>query len=140
MKRLVPCACAALALAIAAPAAAQDFAFISSNLFAENVREGKDGGAGDFNGEADFVEGTLCYYLDMFGYDEANGIAIHRGTEDDETGPKLIDLELPEGDEEVCVEADGELLREIADAPGAYYIAVTDPARPDGGIRGQFGG
>lgn len=149
MRPLFPSACAALALAgagamLAAPpftvtVQAQDYAFISSNLFAENVREGKDGAAGDFSAEADFVEGTLCYYLEIFGYDEAQAIAIYRGAEDEETGAKLIDLRLPEdSSEEVCVTADGALLREIADAPGAYYVAVTDPVHPNGGMRGQF--
>lgn len=142
MKRMAALGLVSLCGALlAAPALAQDWAVLSTNMFGEKVGEkrGKANSSADFNGEADFRKGRLCYYMEVFGLEGANGAAIHKA-KDGEDGPQVLALTMPKDRyDEACVTADAALLREIAGAPGEYYVLVGHPDHPDGAIRGQLG-
>ena len=146
MERMRVLAAAGAAVAFAGAigsvsAAAQDFAYLSSNLFGDYVDGGGAGDAeGDFNGEADLAAGRLCYYLEFEGLDDADGVAIHQAAERTE-GPQVLSLTLPAAPgEEVCVTVEPALLGAIAQDPAAYYLLVRNPSHPNGAIRGQFDG
>lgn len=130
---------ALLGLAPGIPAQAQDYAVVGVNMFAENVRGGgPDDARGDFNGEFDFVEGAICYYLEVADLPNPNGAGIHRGGERD-TGEEVVALPMPvDGNEEVCIDVDPALLRQIADNRDDYYMVVSNPGFPEGAIRGQL--
>lgn len=130
---------AVLGLAAGTPALAQDYAIIGVSLFDSNVPGGGvDDADADFNAEFDFVEGQVCYYLEINGLPDANGAAIHRGREDG-TGAVMVTLDLPDPpDDEVCMEADGSLLRRMSDRREDYYVVVTTPDFPEGAIRAQL--
>lgn len=124
----------------AGPVRAQGSAYLSSNLFGNEVPDG--GGAedasADFNGEADPGRGRLCYYLEVNDLAEAEGAAIHEGAAGT-SGPTLLALPLPKDrNEEVCVTVDKALLEAMIAAPGGYYVAVNAPGHPEGAIRGQL--
>ena len=130
---------ALLGAGLAGPALAQNSAFLSSNLFGNQVPEGgTEGATADFNGEADPGRGRLCYYLEVHDLADADGAAIHEG-EAGANGPSLLPLPLPgDRNEEVCVTVDKTLLEAIMAAPAGYYVAVSAPGHPEGAIRGQL--
>lgn len=130
---------AALGLGPGAPAAAQDYAIIGLSLFDDLVPTGgAEGADGDFNAEFDFVEGRICYYLEINGLPDANGAAIHRGRESG-TGALMVELPLPDPpDDEVCIDVDTSLLQRMSDARDDYYVVVTSPDFPEGAIRAQL--
>ena len=58
------------------PAMAQDYAIIGLSLFDDLVPTGgAEGADADFNAEFDFVEGRICYYLEINGLPDADGAA-----------------------------------------------------------------
>ena len=131
-----------LAVLAAAPVAAQNYAILSTNLFGENVPGGgADSDAiADFDGEIDLTQDRLCYYLEMEGLNGADAAHVHRA-KSGESGPVVVTLPLPgtPGDE-VCVNIEKSLLRSMADQPSDYYVDVHSADKPDGALRGQFGG
>ncbi|WAT18002.1 CHRD domain-containing protein [Aurantiacibacter sp. MUD11] len=130
---------AAVGLAVAGPALAQDYAIIGLSLFDDLVPTGgAEGADADFNAEFDFVEGRICYYLEINGLPDADGAAIHRGRSSG-TGAEMIVLPLPDPpDDEVCIDADANLLQRMNQARDDYYVMVRTPDYPDGAIRAQL--
>ena len=53
-------------------------------------------------------------------------------------GPPVVTLELA-ADDEVCVEVEADLLRDIARNESNYYVNVHTEAFPAGAVRGQLG-
>lgn len=121
------------------PAMAQDYAIIGLSLFDDLVPGGgAEGADAGFNAEFDFVEGRICYYLEINGLPDADGAAIHRGQESG-TGAEMVALPLPDPpDDEVCVDVEASLLRRMSDRREDYYVMVRTPALPDGAIRAQL--
>ncbi|MFZ9396188.1 MAG: CHRD domain-containing protein [Erythrobacter sp.] len=125
-------------------AAAQsgDFAYVGTNLFGENEvgheGAGKDA-TGNFSSEIDLKRGRICYLLEVEGLDEVVAAHIHEGNKT-ENGPPVMTLQLagPRGDD-ICVEADKELLMRIARRPENHYVNVHTTAFPEGAVRGQLG-
>lgn len=125
---------------LAAPAIAQDYAIIGANLYGDKVGEGrgKEGASADFNGEADFKAGRMCFYLEVFGLEGASGVAIHKG-KDGVDGEEVLSLGIPKDrNDEVCAKADAATLREIVKNAKNYYLLVNHPDFADGAIRGQM--
>ncbi len=127
---------------IAAPALAQDnLAFVGASMFGEYEVGGGAGeeASGDFSAELDLDSGMICYMLEIDGIDDFTAAHIHKAPEGT-NGPPVMTLELmgPEGDD-VCAQADVDLLKDIAKNKAGYYINVHTTAFPAGAIRGQLG-
>jgi len=124
------------------PAWAQGYAVLGTNLFGDNVPGGGAGrdAVGNFDGEIDLAQDQLCYFFELEGLDDANSAHIHHAREG-ESGPVVLTLPLPTADAgEVCVMLDKALLQSMADQPADYYADVHSAGKPDGALRGQFGG
>lgn len=130
---------AVLGLVAGTPALAQDYAIIGVSLFDDLVPTGgAEGADADFNAEFDFVEGRICYYLEINGLPDADGAAIHRGSESG-TGAEMVALPLPDPpDDEVCIDVSASLLQRMSDRRSDYYVMVRTPDFPDGAIRAQL--
>lgn len=141
-KRAI-CGAAGVALA-ALPATAiaqRDYAYVGTSLFGENVPGGAGAGVeayGDFSAEFDFVNGRICYMLEVEGIDEFTAAHLHEGSKGQD-GPPIITLELlGEDGEDVCIDVDKELMQRILRNRGRYYVNVHSTAHPAGAIRGQL--
>ena len=125
-------------------AAAQDgnFAYIGASLFGEyeigHEGAGEDASA-DFSAELDLTNGRICYLLEATGLDDFTTAHLHEGTKE-RNGAPVITLQLVgEDGDDVCVDADVELLKRIARAPERYYVNVHTARFPEGAVRGQLG-
>lgn len=126
-------------VAAAGPAAAQDSAFLSANLFGDQiVGGGDDSASADWNAEAFVGEGRLCYFLDLEDLRNPLGVAIHRGALG-EDGEAVIALDLPGPDgDEICIEADPALLAQVVADPSNFYVLITSRRHAAGAVRGQL--
>lgn len=132
---------ALLVASLAAPAAAQEYKVIVANLYGKEAAGGGDAeeGAGDFDGEIDFPQARLCYYLDFFDIDAPTEAHIHEGEESAKSGPAVLTLPLPaESGDEACADAAVDLLRAIAAQPANYYVDIHTAEFAEGAIRGQL--
>jgi hypothetical protein len=90
--RAIALGCFALATVfgsvVSGPASAQSSAFLSANLLGQEVPGGKgdDKAGANFNGEFKLRQNQVCYYLDMDGLDDANGVFI-KSSKDKEPEP-----------------------------------------------------
>ena len=127
--------------ALSVPASAQrQYAYVGTSLFGQNEPDGGAGeeASGDFSAEFDFVNGRMCYMLEIFGIDDFTAAHLHEGGRG-KHGPPVITLELMGDDgEDVCVDVDTELMEKIARNRGRYYVNVHSEAFPMGAIRGQL--
>lgn len=128
---------------IAAPAMAQgDSVFIGTSMFGEYETDGEGAGedaVGDFSAELDMKAGQMCYMLEVEGLDTVTAAHVHRGKLG-EDGPPVVTLELMGDDgDDVCVEVEPDLLKDIANNRPGYYINVHTEEFPSGAIRGQLG-
>lgn len=133
-------AAGALAL-LASPALGQpSFKAIGASLFGDNEvgHDGADDPAGgDFEGMIDHEDGTLCYYLEVRGLGTVTAAHLHKGGSAT-NGPPVVTLQIA-SDDEVCVEVEADLLRDIARNSRNYYVNVHTEAFPAGAVRGQLG-
>ncbi|WP_340588064.1 CHRD domain-containing protein [Erythrobacter alti] len=123
------------------PASAQESQFVGVAMFAESVTggNGEDGALGDFDSEFDLSGGRICYYLDIDGIRNPNGLAIHEGDEG-RNGPLVVQLQLPvEPGDETCVNVERAVMDRLLANRDDFYIIVTAIGKPDGAIRGQLG-
>ena len=130
----------ALALAVTPAAGQASFKAIGASLFGENEvghdGAGEDAG-GDFEGMIDHEAGTLCYYLEVRGLGNVTAAHLHKGGTAS-NGPPVVTLQLA-SDDEVCVDGEADLLRDIARNSRNYYVNVHTEAFPQGAVRGQLG-
>lgn len=122
-------------------ARAQDnLAYLGTSLFGEYVVGGGAGedASGDFTAELDLAKGRMCYLLEVDGLDIFSSAHIHEGAKG-ENGPPAIELQLsgPKGDD-ICVNADPALLKDIVKRKDRYYVSVHTVSFPDGAVRGQL--
>ena len=132
----------AAATMLACAAMAQDnLAYIGASLFGDQEvgHEGAgDDASGDFSAELDLDNGRICYMLEVEGLDEVTAAHIHEGAIGKNGGP-VMELQLLGDDgEDVCVDADPELLKKIARNQSRYYVNVHTAAFPMGAVRGQL--
>ncbi|MDX1703840.1 MAG: CHRD domain-containing protein [Altererythrobacter ishigakiensis] len=133
------------AVGMTAAAGAQDegeFTYVGASLFGENEVGNKGAGedaSGDFSAELDLANGRMCYLLEIEGLDDFAAAHIHEGAKG-KNGPPVATLELVGDDgDDVCTDADPELLKKIAKNPARYYVNVHTAAFPAGAVRGQLG-
>ena len=133
---------AGLVAAGAASAQDADYAYVGATLFGKNEvgHEGAgEDASGDFNAELDLTNGKICYLLEVEGLDEVVAAHIHEGREGSNGAPVMsLQLASDNGDD-VCVDADKELLKRIARRSDGYYVNVHTKAFPEGAVRGQLG-
>jgi hypothetical protein len=81
----------------------------------------------------------LCFQTSVARIEPATASHIHEGTAG-VAGPVVIPLEAPgpDGLGKGCVDADGELLRDIVASPWNYYVNVHNDEYPAGAVRGQI--
>jgi hypothetical protein len=81
---------------------------------------------------------TICYTLTAEGIEPATAAHIHQG-DPGEAGPVVLPLEPPtSGVSGGCTEADPELVSDLQENPGGYYVNVHNEEYPEGAIRGQL--
>lgn len=100
-------------------------------------------GDSDGTGTADLTlnagQGQVCWNLSVAGIDTATAAHIHRG-ESGEAGPVVVTLSAPaDGSSHGCADADRDLIKEILQTPGQFYVNVHNAEYPSGAIRGQLG-
>ena len=130
------------ATSLAGAAMAQDnLAYIGTSMFGEQEvgHEGAgEDASGDFSAELDLDNGRICYMLEVEGLDDFTAAHIHEGGQG-KNGPPVMSLELLGDDgEDVCADADVELLKKIARNQKRYYVNVHTAAYPMGAVRGQL--
>jgi hypothetical protein len=80
----------------------------------------------------------VCLDLSVFGIDPATAAHIHSGREG-VAGPVVIPLAAPSsGVSQGCVDVEEDLIEDIEERPGAFYVNVHNDAFPGGAARGQL--
>ena len=131
-------AAAVQAGALAAQDEPPEVAYLFADLGGANVTgRGDKDGYGDMAAAVKLTEGKFCYELSVGKIAAATAAHVHEGKAGVD-GPPVITIAVTGPRNEVCVEADGKLLRKIADKPGDYYVNVHNAEFPSGAIRGQL--
>lgn len=104
---------------------------------ASETAGGDADGSGAFSAEIDPAAGDLCYTLTIEHIDDFTAAHIHKGAAGKD-GPPVIGLDLTDADDDVCVAAEPDTLKEIVAAPAGYYVNVHSQAYPKGAVRGQL--
>ena len=78
-------------------------------------------------------EGEVCIEYGTDLSQEPTAMHIHEGKAG-QSGDPVVDLPLDGG----CVDAEPDLLQDIADRPSAYYVNIHTAKYPDGAIRAQL--
>ena len=97
----------------------------------------------DGTGEAEFLlvqrQGKVCFELTVENIEPATAAHIHVGGPG-EVGGVVVPLTPPtDGSSEGCVTGiDPELIKDIRQNPGDYYVNVHNDDHPPGAVRGQL--
>ncbi len=87
-------------------------------------------------------DGKVCvsrFQLTGLSASSITSVTIRSGVEG-QTGPAVIDLQIPPGPLDNCVTGVAtSVLQAIQSSPGSYYVSVTTAAYPNGALRGQIG-
>ena len=124
-------------MATTVPATAQgDSIYVGANLFVPDDPEDDKGG--DFSAEIKPASGQICYALEVYGLTEVTAAHIHEGRKG-KVGPPVVTLQLlGEDGDDICAEADAELLKRIGRRPSDFYVNVHTTRAPAGAVRGQL--
>jgi hypothetical protein len=99
---------------------------------------GDPDGAGTATFRLNQGQGEICYEISVSGIDAATAAHIHRG-EEGMSGPPVVTLDPPSnGSVDGCVTADSELIMEIRQNPGSFYVNVHNAEFGGGAVRGQL--
>lgn len=80
----------------------------------------------------------MCFELTVSDIAPATAAHIHKAPAD-QAGPVVVTLTPPtDGSSKDCVDADAELIKDIRQNPGNYYINVHTQDFPAGAVRGQL--
>ena len=83
-------------------------------------------------------QGTISYMIHVHGIENATAAHIHRGVAG-MPGPVVVGLSAPSGGMSSGVaNADKDLIKEIRQNPGNFYVNVHNAVYPGGALRGQL--
>lgn len=84
-------------------------------------------------------KGEVCFELTVTNIAAANAAHIHSGAKD-AAGPVVVTLTPAptEGSSKGCVSATADVIKEIRQNPGNYYVNIHNADFPDGAVRGQL--
>ena len=132
---------AGLAGGVTIAGAQERYAYIGTSMFGTEEVGGKGAGEealGDFTAEMDLQKGRICYLLEIEGLDGVTAAHIHDGSKT-ENGPPVVTLDIADSNgDDICQDADAELLKKIAKNKKKYYVNVHSIGFPEGAIRGQL--
>ncbi len=136
---------AALIAGTAAPAAAQSMVqeedlplYLFADLSGKNeTKAGDPDGYGDFAGVLKFKEKQFCYELSVSGIGTPTAAHIHSGKAGVDGDP-VITISVNGSKNQICMDTDAKLLKQIANDPEDFYVNVHTAAKPAGAIRGQL--
>lgn len=129
----------ALTLALMTPSLAlADPVVLAAELGGANETKGGDNdGSGSFSAEIDAETGDVCYVLNVSDIGDALAAHLHAGAAGKD-GKPVISLQVTGEDEDLCVAAEPDTLKEILAAPDSYYVNVHTREFPAGAVRGQL--
>jgi hypothetical protein len=105
---------------------------------AERPGPGDPDGSGTARFMLNHGQGRLCYELTVSNIAPATAAHIHEA-DVNSPGPVVVPLAAPtDGDSSGCVEVDRELIKEIIQNPGDYYVNVHNADFGPGAVRGQL--
>jgi hypothetical protein len=132
------------AVAIGGLAAAQEKEQGGRRLTATLTGAAEVPGPGDADGGGTAVitlnqgQNEVCFELTVSNIAAATAAHIHSGAAG-VAGPVVVTLTPPaEGSSKGCVAAGADLIKEIRQTPGNYYVNVHNADFPDGAVRGQL--
>ena len=84
-------------------------------------------------------QGEVCFELTVSNIAAANAAHIHSGASN-AAGPVVVTLTPPptEVSSKGCVSASADLIKDIRQNPGNFYVNVHNADFPDGAVRGQL--
>lgn len=86
-------------------------------------------------------QGEICVDIESSGYvngdDDVLAGHIHVGAAG-VPGGIVVDLQVASADHSICVDVDKDLIKDIRQNPGNYYLNLHTSFRPGGEIRGQL--
>jgi CHRD domain len=84
-------------------------------------------------------KGEVCFELTVTNIASASAAHIHSGAAD-AAGPVVVTLTPPptDGSSKGCVSAGADLIKDIRQNPGNFYVNVHNADFPDGAVRGQL--
>lgn len=127
----------AIALAVSAPAMAEPVVLTAQLDGANETKGGDPDGSGSFSAEIDVETGDVCYVLAVSDIEDAVAAHIHKGATGKD-GKPVLTIEVTGEDEDLCIAAEPDMLKEIIAAPAEYYVNVHTADFQAGAIRGQL--
>lgn len=129
----------ALVLALMAPglALADPVVLVAALDGASETKGGDTDGSGSFSAEIDVESGDVCYVLSVSDIDDALAAHLHAGAAGKD-GKPVLTLQVTGEDDDLCLAAEPDTLKEIVAAPASYYVNVHTQSFPAGAVRGQL--
>lgn len=111
---------------------------ITMNATLAGGSEGDPDGSGTTSVTIDTETGEVCYEIEVSGIAEPTMAHIHRGAAG-ESGGVAVNFNTPENGMSGCVTGtDSEVIEEIIENPGNFYVNVHNEEYPGGAVRGQL--
>lgn len=106
---------------------------------AEKPKPGDPDGAGHATFRVNVGQSQVCYELSVEKIAPATAAHIHKAGPD-AAGPPVVPLTAPgaDGKSSGCATADKDVVKDILQNPGAYYVNVHNAEFPPGAVRGQL--
>ncbi|CAN7194319.1 CHRD domain-containing protein [Phenylobacterium sp. LjRoot225] len=106
---------------------------------AEKPTAGDPDGSGAASLKLNIGQGQICYDLQVKDIGVASMAHIHKAPPAS-AGPVVVSLTAPgaDGKSSDCATVDRELVKDILQNPGAYYVNVHNAEFPGGAVRGQL--